>query len=62
MLSEARSSEASDSIIVARDLGKSYRLFESPGDRLKQLMWGRWRQYSREFWALQGVNFEIGRG
>jgi lipopolysaccharide transport system ATP-binding protein len=49
-------------VIVARSLGKSYRLFESPGDRLKQLLWGRWKQYSREFQALKDVNFEIYRG
>ena len=49
-------------VIVARSLGKSYRLFESPGDRLKQLLWGRWKQYSREFQALNDVNFEIYRG
>ena len=48
-------------VIVARSLGKSYRLFESPGDRLKQLLWGRWKQYSREFQALKDVNFEIYR-
>ena len=52
----------SEPVIVARSLGKSYRLFESPGDRLKQLLWGRWKQYSREFQALKDVNFEIYRG
>jgi lipopolysaccharide transport system ATP-binding protein len=52
----------SEPVIVARSLGKSYRLFESPGDRLKQLLWGRWKQYSREFQALNDVNFEIYRG
>ncbi len=55
-------SNTSEPVIVARNLGKSYRLFESPGDRLKQLLWGRWKQYSREFQALQDVNFEIYRG
>lgn len=52
----------SEPVIVACSLGKSYRLFESPGDRLKQLLWGRWKQYSREFQALKDVNFEIYRG
>ena len=50
------------SVIQARGVGKSYNLFSSPGDRLKELLWGRWKQYSREFWALQDVSFDIGRG
>lgn len=62
MSSEVRLAHSNDPVIVARNLGKNYRLFESPGDRLKQLLWGRWHQYSREFWALQDVSFEIGRG
>ena len=48
--------------IEARGLGKRYALFEQPSDRLKQLLWGRWREYGREFWALQDVSFEIPRG
>jgi lipopolysaccharide transport system ATP-binding protein len=52
----------SDLVIEARGLGKRFSLFEQPSDRLKQLLWGRWRQYSRDFWALQGVDFEIRRG
>lgn len=62
MLSEVKPAGVAEFAIEARDLGKSYMLFESPGDRLKQLLWGRWRQYSREFRAIRDVNFEIGRG
>ncbi len=48
--------------IEARNLGKCYSLYERPADRLKQLMWGRWKRYYREFWALQGINLEIRPG
>lgn len=48
--------------IEAQGLGKRFSLFERPSDRLKQLLWGRWRSYSRDFWALQDVSFDIRRG
>lgn len=50
--------------IQARELGKCYQLYAQPSDRLKQMLWGRWRQapYFRDFWALQGVNFEVAKG
>ena len=48
--------------IEAHGLGKCYGLYARPGDRLKQLLWGRWRQYSREFWALQNVDLAIKPG
>lgn len=53
---------SSDLAIEARGLGKRFALFDQPSDRLKQLLWGRWRQYSRDFWALQDVDFDIRRG
>ena len=49
-------------LIQANGLGKCYELFERPTDRLKQLLWGRWRNYGRSFWALQDVNFSVARG
>lgn len=56
----------SEFAIVARDVGKCYQLYDHPGDRLKQLLWGRWlrrqRPYFRDFWALQEVNFSIAPG
>lgn len=48
--------------IEAHGLGKRYGLYEHTGDRLKQLLWGRWRQYSREFWALRDVDITIRPG
>lgn len=62
MSSELGQGGLGEPVIVARNLGKSYRLFDSPGDRLKQLLWGQWKQYSTEFRALQDLNFEIYRG
>ena len=50
---------SSDLAIEARGLGKRFSLFDQPSDRLKQVLWGRWRQYSRDFWALQEVDFDI---
>ena len=56
----------SDPAIEARGLGKCYSLYERPGDRLKQLLWGRWRRHSkpyfRDFWAMTDVNFAIAPG
>jgi lipopolysaccharide transport system ATP-binding protein len=67
MLSESASmvapaSRAQSYAIEARGLGKCYGLYARPSDRLKQLLWGRWRQFSREFWALRDVDLLIRPG
>lgn len=60
-----------DSIAIkVQNLSKSYHIYESPRDRLKQfvapriqrLTWQQPKQYFREFWALKGVSFEIRKG
>ena len=53
---------SSEFIIQAQGLGKCYAMFERPADRLKQLLFGRFRSYHREFWALRGVDLEIRTG
>jgi ABC-type polysaccharide/polyol phosphate transport system ATPase subunit len=51
-----------DVAIRVDNLGKSYRIYDSPKDRLKQALWRGRRQYFREFWALRNVSFEVRRG
>jgi ABC-type polysaccharide/polyol phosphate transport system ATPase subunit len=44
------------------NVSKQYRIYEHPGDRLKEsLTRGRWK-WHREFWALRDVSFEIEAG
>ncbi len=58
------------SAISVRNLSKCYQIYDQPSDRLKQSLFARidrWRgltdkRYFREFWALRGVSFEVGRG
>lgn len=52
----------SDVVIRATDLGKCYRVYSKPMDRMWQLFAGRRRQLYQEFWALSGVSFEIKKG
>lgn len=43
-------------------VSKQYRIYDHPGDRLKEsLTRGRWKCH-REFWALSNVSFEIEAG
>jgi ABC-type polysaccharide/polyol phosphate transport system ATPase subunit len=43
-------------------VSKQYRIYDHPGDRLKEtLSRGRWKCH-REFWALKSVGFEIEAG
>ena len=50
-------------VLVARDVGKCYHMFDKPSDRLRQALFGRFGgPRSREFWALRGVDFRLRRG
>ena len=48
--------------VQATGLGKCYGLYDQPTDRLKQLLFGRWRQYGRDFWAVRDVDLRIAHG
>lgn len=51
-----------DVVIQVQNLGKCYRIYDSPKDRLKQALWRGRRQYYREFWALRNISLEVRRG
>ena len=57
--------KSSDDVVVAvHNVGKMYRLYDRPQDRLKQLSFsGRFgKNYGREFWALREVSCSVRRG
>jgi lipopolysaccharide transport system ATP-binding protein len=51
-----------DVAIRTEQLGKCYRLFDRPQDRLKQALWPRGPRRYREFWALRNLDLEVQRG
>lgn len=54
---------SSDEIVISvRNLTKTYRLFNHPGDRVKQFFSLGLKQYHREFTALNNVSFDIKKG
>ncbi len=53
---------SSEPAIVARQLGKAYRFYQRPFDRLKQMVGRGKRTYYQEFWALRGVDFDVYKG
>ncbi|MCH7979367.1 MAG: ATP-binding cassette domain-containing protein, partial [Acidobacteria bacterium] len=48
--------------IQVRNVAKMYRLYPAPAARLKEMLaFGR-RSYHEEFWALEGISFNVERG
>ena len=43
-------------------VSKSYPIYASPGDRLKELATLQRRSFHRDFWALRDIGFEVKRG
>ncbi len=52
----------SDPIISFASVSKSYSIYDSPGDRLKELVTFNQLKRHRDFWALQDISLSIGRG
>ncbi|KPC50102.1 ABC transporter ATP-binding protein [Amantichitinum ursilacus] len=53
---------SSEAAIVVEHVGKCYHIYERPRDRLLQMMARGRKRFFREFWAVNGVSFEIGKG
>jgi len=50
-----------ETTIQVADVGKSFEIYQRPGDRIKQFIFPH-KQYYQPFWALQHVSFEVQRG
>src|SRR5712692_5739805 len=50
------------SAIQFEQVSKSYPIYESPGDRLKELLSFNRLLFHQNFWALHDVSFEVARG
>ncbi len=49
-------------LIEFEGVSKSYSIYESPGDRLKELITFNRFQFHKDFWALRDLSFQISRG
>ena len=49
-------------IVDFRHVSKSYPVYESPKDRLKELATFNRRRYHQDFWALRDVSFQVRKG
>lgn len=62
MSSEAQEPLPADVAISVRNLTKTYRLFDHPGDRVKQFLSFGLKRYHRQFTALKDISFDIKKG
>lgn len=51
-----------DIAISVQDITKTYRIFNHPADRIKQMLTFGQVQFNQEFTALTGVSFDVKRG
>ncbi|WP_293267680.1 ABC transporter ATP-binding protein [Neptunomonas sp.] len=48
--------------IQANILSKTYHIYKSPSDRLKQLIWGHKKIYYKPYHALKNISFDLPKG
>ena len=51
-----------ETVIKVEHLSKAYKLFDKPSDRLKETLHPFGKRYSRDFFALNDVSFEVKKG
>jgi teichoic acid transport system ATP-binding protein len=51
-----------DIAISINNISKSFRMYPSPKERLKELLHPFGKKYHRDFWALKDLSFEVNKG
>lgn len=54
--------ESNNNAITVNDVTKIYRLYEKPIDRLKETLSLTHKNYHRDFYALNGISFDVKKG
>jgi len=51
-------------VLELASVSKMYPIYENPSDRLKQLIWGRFKKhpYGKEYWAVKDISFQVRKG
>lgn len=49
-------------VIHLECVSKCYKMYSKPSDRLKELIFGRFREFHEKFWALKDVTLDINKG
>lgn len=49
-------------IVTLKGVGKKYKIYAKPSDRLKELLLPGSRVYHNDFWALRNITFDTARG
>jgi len=53
---------SSDWVIRCSGVGKAFQIYKYYNDRLRQVLFGRFKTYYKEFWVLRDINLEVKRG
>ncbi|MEQ2701439.1 ABC transporter ATP-binding protein [Hungatella hathewayi] len=61
-MEDKRAVESKNSAISVKDVTKIYRLYDKPIDRLKEAMSITHKNYHRDFYALNGISFDVNKG
>lgn len=53
---------SSEKLLQVQSISKTFEIYPTPGDRLKQLLFGKRRKYYKDFHALSNVSFDLNKG
>ena len=53
---------SSEVAISCRSVGKAFQLYRHRNDQLKQILFGRWKQFYHPHWVLRDISFEVRKG
>jgi len=49
-------------VISVNNVSKNFKMYNTPGERVKELLHPFKKKYHRDFWALRDISFEVKRG